>query len=86
MHELININIIEMIIFIITLIYGIGFGIKNTLVRILVFILKFGPKEFIRTMSKQSTLGRTLDATFIVSIMYFSTFGRPFIETILKGL
>jgi len=54
----------QTILGVLTIIYGIAFGFKNVIVK---FKLFFNPKKCL----VQSEFGKVLDATFIVSVIYF---------------
>lgn len=58
-----------------TIVYAIAFGIRNLIVN---FIGLFVGG------ANQSSLGKFLDAMFVTSILYFSTFGLSYIQSILE--
>ncbi len=64
--------ILNSLLLVATIVYAVRYGVGNTVKRILSFILSL--------KLKQSDLGRTLDVLFYISLIYFASFGREYLN------
>jgi len=62
----------------ITVVYGVAFGLRNLLMR---FARMFHKREV-----TQSGFGEALDLLFVVSIIYFATFGFNFMAELANNI
>lgn len=68
------------ILFVVTLIYGVAFGVSNWFLWLLSLLSLLGGNY------GQNSLGRFLDAAFLISIIYFYTFGYSYIEMLMSKI
>jgi len=69
-------EILNFILLFVTVTYGIVYGVRNWA---LGFIGLFG------SGTRQSTLGNILDGLFMTAVLYFLTYGKTFIATVIAG-
>ena len=70
---------INTVIFVVGIAYALAFGLKNLIIKTIAFFSEY-------RVVNQSSLGKFFDSLFIISIIYFSTFGFNYIQYLIDNI